>query len=86
MNLFYCKRYKVAFLNQYTIFGGLHKIACGEKSKFSKGRKKTMQTGKNISQKYPTRKKDTFNIGARLVTYDILNRYSRVQKLIEQLD
>ena len=32
-----------------------------------------MQTGKNISQKYPTRKKDTFNIGARLVTYDILN-------------
>ena len=32
-----------------------------------------MQTGKNISQKYPSRKKDTFNIEARLVTYDILN-------------
>ena len=36
VNLFYCKRYKVAFLNQYTIFGGLHKIACGEKSKIFK--------------------------------------------------
>ena len=33
-----------------------------------------MEIGKKFTQKYPTRKcKDTFNIGARLVTCDIFD-------------